>query len=191
MKVKQLNEDDARMTYYSIRERLAAIELAKELNLDITNMSDEEGKESWDIIYNKDNMTNIAEIKVRKRFSTDFDGKKWIFEKIKYDALIKLINSKEGIAFNLQPKFIIFFFDKVAIFDVNQIKEENFFIEELRASSVNGYQNKKPKQITHLDLANANIIDYQLDYDKLNINAKNIFKYRYPTTKLTLNQYED
>ncbi len=186
MKIKTLKDkEQSTYVWYSIRERLAFQSLCDHTGYLLTNVSDEEGYDSWDVIY-KNGLNHImGEIKVRKRFSDQFDGQRWIFEKKKFDEMKKIADGVEARRACLQPKFIVFFFDKIAIWNVEDIKEEDFFLEDLKANSVTGSEARRDKMITHLSLANAEIIDFKLDYDELKINAKQVFKYRYP------NNYND
>lgn len=186
MKIKTLSENQAMFTFYNIRERQAANQLqeADEL-IRITHISDEESYTSWDVVLTSGATIAVAELKVRKKFSDSFDD--FIFEKIKYDELKKCTSTDKGKRNKVKPFFITFFFDCIAVWDITNLKDDDFKPEVLRSTSVNGNKDKKEKLVTYLKLEDAHIINYQLDYDKLNLNAKTIFKYKYPNNKLNIN----
>lgn len=186
MKIITLPNDQAKFIYYNIRERQAAFQLpeADEL-IKITHVSPDTGFTSWDCVLTSGSTTAVAELKVRKKFSDSFDD--FIFEKIKYDELIKCTNTDKAKRNGVKPFFIVFFFDCIAVWDISSLSEKDFKQEVLRATSVNGNEDKKEKTVTYLKLSDAHIIKYQLDYDKLNLNAKTVFKYKYPNNKLNIN----
>ena len=190
MKVIKLNDKEAQFAYYGIRERLAAHQLMDADNLiTITHQSPIESFTKWDVCLNSGSTKAIVEVKVRKKFSDTFSD--IIFEKTKFDELTEVCSGPKAIENKLQPFFITFFFDKVAVWDVSKIKVEDFKLEWLKASSVDGNQQKKQKMVSRLNIKDAHIINYQLDYEQLTIDAKQIFKYNYPTTQLILNNNQD
>lgn len=202
-------ESDARMAYYSIKERLAFDKLSAHANYTVTKYSPIDKYESWDAIYvileNKQHI--VSEIKVRKHFSTSY--KDWIFEYKKYEEINKLTNflnnqplpTPDEIETNgfrmastppiFESRFIVFFFDKVVIWDLKDIKEEDFYFEELKATSVNNNQAKVDKKITKLNIANAQIIDYQLDYDAIKPEVRAEFMKIYPNNQFDLKTFEN
>jgi len=190
MKIIKLNEKEAQFAYYGIRERLAAQQLMEADQLiTITHQSPIESFTSWDVVLSSGFTKAVTEIKVRKKFSDSFSD--IIFEKTKYDELTQVVKGTKAKDNNLQPLFITFFFDMVAVWNVSNLKEEDFKLEWLKASSVDGNQTKKQKMVTRLKIKDAHIINYKLDYDQLTLDAKLIFKYKYPTTTLTINNKQD
>jgi len=186
MKITTLQEDQAKFTFYNIRERLAANQLMEADQLiTITHTSDEEAFTSWDVCLNSGSTKAVCEIKVRKLFTDSFQD--FILEKHKYDALIEVCNRPKAKENNLQPLYINFFFDKIAVWNISKLKESDFVSVELRATSVDGCEDTKDKMVTYLKIEDAHIINYELDYNKLNVNAKTIFKYKYPNNKLNIN----
>lgn len=183
MEIKKIDSSKSKFIFYGIRERLAWTELETIMGYTTTNISDEDGFESWDVIYDDKGQRNIAEVKIRKRFSTDFGGERWILEKTKYDAAMKSLQGEVAKKLHLNTKFIVFFYDCIAIWDLSKIKLTDFFVESLRASSVDGNDDKRDKEITYLKITDAQVIDYQLDFNKLSYNAATVFKYRYPQNK--------
>jgi len=193
MKVKTCTEKAAKYIYYSIRERLAANQIAEFANLNLTHQSPVDGHEKWDVVYEEGSEPQIiiAELKVRKKFLEYFDGtydgdKGVVFEKLKYDELMEKCNTTRGKLTKIKPKFIVVLFDCVLIFDVNNIPPTEFKIKKQRASSVNGSDLTKDKWVTYLDPSTAQVIPLKIDYDRLNADAKVIFKYEYPNTKLII-----
>lgn len=179
MKIITLTEKQAKFTFYAIRERLAFQELAKHKGYMTHMLSDESGYDKWDVIYSDANTRNIAELKVRKHSSTDFNGK-WILERSKYEALTTSIEGRIVEFIRLKPTFIIFFYDCIAIFDMSKIDPTSFKTERLRASSVSGEEEAVDKEVTYMDIKTAEVIPYSLDFDKLSYNAKIVMKYKYP-----------
>lgn len=194
MKTKVTTEKAAKYIYYSIRERLAAHQIAKYMNLNITHVSPIDGHEKWDVVYEEGikPQINIAELKVRRKFLEFFDGaggeNGLIFEKLKYDELMEKCNTTRGKLTGIKPKFIVVLFDCVLIFDIINIFPADFKVKDLRASSVNGSDLTKDKMVTYLDPSTAIKIPLEIDYDKLNADAKVIFNYEYPTTLLKINE---
>lgn len=194
MKTKVTTEKAAKYIYFSIRERLAAHQIAKHLNLNITHVSPIDGHEKWDVVYEEGikPQINIAEIKVRKKFLETFNGlggeNGIIFEKLKYDELMEKCNTTRGKLTGIKPKFIVVLFDCVLIFDVINIFPADFKVKDLRASSVNGCDKTKDKWVTYLDPNTAIKVPLVIDYDALNADAKVIFNYEFPTTKLIINE---
>ena len=189
MKIQTCTENDARFIYYSIRERLAAYEIAPLLGWDITNVSEEEGSASWDLIYSAGTEFNIGEIKLRKQNLHEFDEAEYpglIFEKKKYDALMTLSQSPKGIETNIQPKFILVLKDCIAIYDVNKVQPTDFKMVNLRSKSVNGSDAREMKNVTYLQPEEFTIINHIVNTDNISIRARIIFEYRYPNTKLIL-----
>lgn len=180
MKIKRLNENQSKFVYYSIRERLAAIELCDYMGWNLSEMTDDDSYENYDIIYQASGST-VAEVKIRRIASTKYP-EDLILEKIKYDGINKAAQLTSNIISQLKVKqrFIVFFTDCVAIWDVSKISENSFFTSHLRASSVSGYEETVDKIITHLSLKEAEIINYKLDYTKIDYNAKVVFKSKYP-----------
>ncbi len=190
MKITKLNEDDARIAYYGIRERLFFNQLSQHMNYNVQYVSDETGHDSWDVIYQEqDGTRNMGEIKIRKKFSDYFNGEKWILEYRKWSEILRLADGIEAKKTHLQGKFILCLFDKVLIWNLRNVKEEDFFIDELRATSVNGSLTVRDKKVAHISKKNAIEIDFKMDYDQLDTDAKFLFNYRYPTSKLILNDY--
>lgn len=177
--ITTLQPDRAKFIFYSMRERLAIQELVKHMNYNLHFLSDHDKYDSYDAIYtNEKQIRCVSEVKIRKHFSTDFEG--WILEKRKFDALT---NNQVGLLLAnlaLKPIYILFLYDMVAIWDLSNIKPEDFKTQVLKHQSVNGNENLIDKEITHLYLKDAQIINYILDYDKLNLYTKVVFKNQYP-----------
>jgi hypothetical protein len=181
MKIKKLTPKQAKYTYYSIRERLAFNELAKHMGYMVHEVSDENGFDSWDAIYTSDKQLRcVCELKVRKHYSTDFDGR-FILEKTKYDALKNNLLGRLISHIQLKPMFVMFLFDGIYIWDLDKVNPDSFGMDTLRASSVGGDMTAKDKEITLLNIKDAIKIEYVLDYDKLSFNAKTVFKYMFPS----------
>lgn len=178
--IKRLTENQAKFSYYSIRERLATIELCDFMNWTLMEMTDDDTFEKWDVMYRASG-TTLAEVKIRRIDSKKYE-KDLILEKTKYDGLQKAAGLISNIVSQLKIRqhFIVFFTDCVAIWDLTKVDPNSFFIDHLRASSVSGYETTIDKMITHLSLDNAQIINYKLDYAKIDYNAKIVFKYKYP-----------
>lgn len=180
MKIETPTVEKAKMAYYTIKERLAAVELGKKLQFNLIEFSDIIGPDSyqsWDIIY-KYYGSNIAEIKLRKHFSTDF--KDWYMEKTKYDELMKLKQIKLEGALVKKAKYILFLFDGTYIFDMDDINPDTYYMRELREKTVNGSYKTVPKLIYDLDLTKAEKVDYILNFDMNSVEARNCFKIQFP-----------
>ncbi len=179
--IKILDRDKARITFYSIRERMAWHQLAKLMSYDTVSISEDDGNDSWDVIYDNHGKRTLAEIKVRKKLHTyrGPDNLGFIFEKKKF---IELKQSQILVAkrLNLNIYFIVFFIDKVCIWDIDKIKEQDFVKKMYKKTSVTGNDEIVEKEVTYLEIKDAEIIDYQLDFIKLNAGAREVFLYRYP-----------
>lgn len=122
----------------------------------------------WDIKYEQANMYSrtdgyymsaftevITELKVRDYNHTNtWNGRPegWVFEKIKYDALM---------ASEVKDKtFIIIFRDKVCIWNIDQMKDIKWQDELLSSNSVNnpGKSSKRIKTVTYLKIEQASHI---------------------------------
>lgn len=181
--MKTLQDNQVKFVYYSIRERLAFQDLAKMIKLNVSEISDEDGYESWDVIFRTHKgQSCVSEIKVRRRASTEFDT--WIFEKAKFDGLNQVVARAGGL--KIKPVFIVFFTDCTLIWDVSEIKKDDFNTSVLRASSVDGNDTLTDKEVVYLKPSDATRIEYQVDMDKLNINAKTVFKFKYMNNNINL-----
>lgn len=179
--ITTLNKKRSKFIFYSIRERLAIQELASFMNYNLHYLSDHNGYDSYDAIFTNENQIRcVSEIKIRKHFSTDFEG--WILEKRKYDALM---NNEIGLLvpkLKLIPLYILFLFDGCYVWDLNKVTP-NFTTENLRHESVGDDMDMVDKERMHLYLKDATKINYILDYDKLNVYAKVVFKNLYPNNR--------
>jgi len=185
-KIKTLRQKDVAYIYYGIRERLAFQELENHMNYQAHMTTDEESNDSWDVIYSDHNSRCIGELKVRKHYSTETLGGRtgeWILEKTKYDALTNSIEGRIVSHIALKPRFIVFFYDCIMIWDLTKIKPSDFIVDKLKNKSVNGEEEYVDKEVVYLKVTDGQKIDFILDYDKLSFNAKTIFKYHYPKNK--------
>ena len=185
-KIETLTANNAKFRYYNIRERKAFEELSEALGWRISEFSPIDRHESWDCIYSDEKNRCLGEIKVRKRFSHETPGGKrgWIFEKTKYDELMNSHIGRLIAHIRLKTVFIVFFFDCVAIWDVSKLKDSDFAPEWLKERSVDGTESYRNKDVTFLQLEDAKIIKYVLDFDKLAFSSKEVFKFLYPNNKI-------
>ena len=178
--IKKLNKKQSKFVLASIKERLAFYELTAHMNYGLHYVSDQEGYESYDAIFtNESQIRCIGEIKVRKHNSSDY-ATEWILEKIKYDALTDSIEGRLLPHLKLKPVYICFFYDCVAIWDLNKVNPNSFFWGKFKETSVDGNEELKDKEVCYLDIKDAQIINYILDFDKVSFQAKGIFKFQYP-----------
>lgn len=114
----------------------------------------------WNLIYQKDDFEStdvimmsgacdvIAELKIRDYYHTKtWNGmpEGWVFEKLKFDALMSSIYSDKY--------FIIIFRDKVVVWNIESLKNKiKWQIDMLRKSSVGGSLEKKEKEVTYLPI---------------------------------------
>lgn len=183
-KIQTLSPTKSKFVFYSIRERLAIYELAKHMNYNLHEVSDHDGFDRYDVIYTNDKQLRcVAEVKLRRHYSTEFLEKGWIFEKKKYDALT---SNEVGLLLThlkLKPLYILFLYDCIAIWDVAKIDRNSFKTEVLRHESVGDEDNLVDKEITHLHIKDATIINYELDFNKLSYNTQIVFGALYPNNK--------
>lgn len=183
-KITTLTSEKSKFVFYSLRERLAIYELAKHLKWNLHEVSDHDGFDRYDVIYtNEKSLRCVGEVKIRRHYSTEFQDKGWVFEKKKYD---QLINNEVGLLIShlkLRPIYILFLYDKIAIWDVSKINPNDFKSEVLRHESVGGEDNLVDKDVIYLHLKDATIIDYELDYNKLSYNTQIVFGALYPNNK--------
>ncbi len=181
--MKTIKDDQVKFVYYSIRERMAFNQLTTKLNLVVTEISEEDSNESWDVVFRTNKgQTCVSEIKVRRKSSTDFPD--WLFEKKKYDGLMNVVAHAGNL--KVKPVFITFLNDCVLMWDISHIKPEDFNSQELRATSVNGNQETKQKDVVYLNIKDAIKIDYQIDMAKLDLRAKYVFEYKYQNNNINL-----
>ena len=191
-KIETLTPNTAKFRYYNIRERKAFEELSEAMGYRISEFSPIDRHESWDVIFSDEKNRCLGEIKVRKRFSHETPGGKkgWIFEKTKYDELMNSHIGRLIAHVRLKTVFIVFFFDCVAIWNVADIKESDFAPEWLKCTSVDGREEYKFKDVVFLQLEDAKIIDYKLDYTNLATSSREIFKFLYPNNNINNIEYK-
>lgn len=172
-----LDEKDRIFTFYSVRERVNFSSWSlKKGNVEITNVTPFESKEKWDVCCRSastgyvTSITNmIVEIKIRNHFSDKYE--EWIFEKIKYDELMKLSSTEKAKRNNLIPVFVVFFKDIVVGWDVSKILQSDFKIEELRETSVNGAEKKVNKEVAYLKIKDGMFMEF-FETNKYILNNK-------------------
>jgi len=182
-RIKILSQEEAKFIFAGIKERLAAHQLMDYLQTEITHETDVEDYDSWDIIWNRGKCPEILEIKVRNKFLVDFTPCGYIFEYKKFYELKKILGTDRASETGLRGKYLCFFFDGVILWDIRNVKEEDFFQKNLPKSTVNNTGDIS-KKITYLKYEDGIKIDFVIDYDKLKLDACDIFRFKYPLNKL-------
>lgn len=154
-----MTEDERKFAYYGIRERHSFQSLAGTTpEIGIIAESSVTGKSRWDVLFISGCSIFLSELKIRDHKSNKY--REWVFEKIKYDDLMKACNSERARTSGVTPVFITFFRDCVVGWDVSLLTDSDFHTEHLRHQSVNGNTKKKDKSVTYLEIDDALFVEY-------------------------------
>lgn len=153
--ITEKQRKDDMYTYYALRERIAISELCK-LNpkIYLKEVTPAIGFDCFDCILSSvtTGREYQTEIKVRKRSSQDFEN--WFVEAKKVCGYHvnedgKLERNDGYVDGAINRLFVTFFLDGVYFWDLNEIRDEKVFYQEvLRHQSVAGENNKVNKMIT-------------------------------------------
>lgn len=178
----RIPEDQKAFVFYSIRERISLVEWSKP-NKDI-HMIDFSKVEwnscmGWDAVMKSGSTYFLMEAKNRDHYHTRYSD--WIFEKKKFDCLMKELDTDKARQNGTIPLYINFFKNKVVGWDVSNLKSEDFEERMLICKTVNGSSKKEIKLVTQLLIKDALFIeDFETNKQRLNEKAMLVFDVMFP-----------
>lgn len=149
-----IDKKNAEFVYYSLRERVAIEILAKKIGSRNLSVTAARGFDNYDGKWiNSGHTPEAIEVKIRDRYTTDFPL--WYFERVKYDALMIL---HTGITIQYNPLYIMFLKDCIVMWNISAVTRNQFKLEDLRETSVDGNKDTKMKWATQLSINDATAV---------------------------------
>lgn len=130
------------------KERQALAALAPRIGCKVTYTTPIGSYKHYDAALECKNNTWKVEIKIRNRNTTDFDN--CIFEKYKYDELINPTYGEQNQFKADKSMFIVQYNDYIHFWDITANNAPEWLEQNLTATSVDGNDQRKWKQVTYL-----------------------------------------